>query len=232
MKNQFVYLIFSLLILASCKGKDKKEIPFIAPKDTDIVAPCKSEGAKNGFEFWDYLGYAPQTQIPNLTLVELSGKPVEFYEVLKENKPLVLISGSYTCDLTRKNLPAIEDFYQKYGNKVAIYFVYTTEAYPKDADAYSIGSEKRFSRENVEAHIEANQPKTFGERKTLAQKWVKELNIKVPVLLDNPSNQFWNYFGQAPNMAYLIKPNGMVIEKEIWLEMNKFERAVQQLISK
>jgi hypothetical protein len=24
----------------------------------------------------------------------------------------------------------------------------------------------------------------------------------------------------------------MVVEKEIWLEMNKFERAVQQLISK
>jgi hypothetical protein len=84
----------------------------------------------------------------------------------------------------------------------------------------------------VEAHIEAVQPKTFGERKALAQKWIKELKITVPVLLDNPVNQFWNYFGQAPNMAYLIKPNGMVVEKEIWLEMNKFERAVQQLISK
>lgn len=62
--------------------------------------------------------------------------------------------------------------------------------------------------DNVRDSVEASQPLTYGQRVALALLWQHCYAIQVPILVDSPDNLFWKAFGQAPNMAYLIQPNG------------------------
>jgi hypothetical protein len=46
-------------------------------------------------------------------------------------------------------------------------------------------------------------------------------DLKVPVLLDGPGNEWWTTFGTAPNSAFLLNPNGTIFEKQGWLNAGR-----------
>ncbi|QMW00174.1 hypothetical protein [Spirosoma foliorum] len=156
------------------------------------------------------------------------GKKFTLSEVLAIKKPLLLISGSYTCDISRHNIADINALAGKYKDKVSIYMVYTIDAHPSDvASPYSKNNKIEIAPANVREHVEAQQPKTYGERKSLAKKWQQQNYILAPVLVDNPTNDFWLSFGQAPNMAYLIDPNGTVYFKQAWLKYVALDNTIK-----
>lgn len=133
-------------------------------------------------------------------------------------KPVLLISGGYTCDVTRGNMHLIDSLFSEFGDRVDIYLVNTLEPHPNDSPSpYSAEPEIWLAKTNTEASIAAPQPKTMEERSTLAEKWIKESNIRLPVLLDGPTNEFWNFAGQAPNMAVLVD-DGRVVLKQSWFD--------------
>ncbi len=51
---------------------------------------------------WNHLGFRSGDRVPNFTLYDQDGKQFDLSSELKLGEPVVLISGSYTCDVTPK----------------------------------------------------------------------------------------------------------------------------------
>lgn len=198
------------------------------PKDEATLSFPKSEGSETNRGVFEKLGYQKGSKIPDLTLFSPEGVKFSMSEVLAQNKPLLLISGSYTCDVSRGNLPDINALILKYKDRVNTYLVYTIDAHPSDvASPYSETNKVSLARENVRQNIEAKQPGTYGARKMLAQKWKQQNYISAPIIIDNPTNDFWLTYGQAPNMAYLINPDGTVYYKQAWFSYFDMDDAIK-----
>ena len=75
------------------------------------------------------------------------------------------------------------------------------------------------------------QPGTYEERVTQATQMVRELAISVPVLIDEMDNGVWCTYGPAPDSAYLIGRDGMVVEKQGWYQPKQMESAIEKYLS-
>lgn len=171
------------------------------------------------------LGIQNDQKPEKIELHDLTGKTFKMNPT--KNRPLLLITGSYTCDVTRGNLPAINNMYEKYKDVADIYLVNTLEAHPQSSQSpYSADPEPWHAQDNITAGISAEQPRTLEERKVLAERWISEQSITTPVLLDGPNNEFWTKAGQAPNMSILISGEGKVVLKQDWFEEKALEEAI------
>ncbi|WP_157815998.1 TlpA family protein disulfide reductase [Spirosoma pollinicola] len=198
------------------------------PSDAAKIDLPVSEGIKDNFTNFVKLGYQKGEKVNDFTLYSLDGTKYSLSEILTSNKPLLLISGSYTCDISRRNMPDINLLTARYKGKINTYIVYTIDAHPSDiASPYSANNRVDIASANTRDHIEAQQAKTYGERKVLAKKWQQQNALTVPVLVDTPTNDFWLAFGQAPNMAYLINPDGTVYYKQVWFKFSDLDDSIR-----
>ena len=185
-----------------------------------------SQGVINGMNFAP-LGVQSGDPLDSLRLYTLQGDSMYMYFKKREN-PKLLISGSYTCDVTRKNMPLIDSLYRQFKGKVDIFLINTLEAHPDDSfSPYSAEPEIWLAAENIKDSISAPQPKTIRQRSSLAERWVNEANIQLPVLLDGPRNEFWNAAGQAPNMAVLVS-EGAVVLKQPWFDYEELKLVLEE----
>ena len=225
------FLLFFNLAVAGCSANETGAFNNL-PKDDEEVSMPVSEGIQDNNKRFETLGYQIDDKVPDFTLYSSQGDKFTLSEALKSGKPIMLISGSYTCDVSRSNLPGIDSIIQQYRDKINVRMVYTLDAHPSDTiSPYSPKHEIWIPNINLKDQVEATQPKTYGEREALAVKWQQRYNIAVPVLIDTPANQFWLNYGQAPNMVYLIDPNGTVNYKQVWFNKNNLEKAIIKLIN-
>lgn len=195
------------------------------PKPPELIDFGVSEGVMNNMEFYP-LAKDRGKNLLGINLQTIQGKS-HTLNILKGKRPMLLITGSYTCDITRGNLLAIDNLYEKYKDVADIFLVNTLEAHPLSSQSpYSGEPSPWLTQDNIEAGISAEQPRTMEERQQLAEKWVSEQNIQTPVLLDGPKNEFWNQAGQAPNMSVLISTEGEVVFNQPWFEGKELEAAI------
>ncbi|QHV97337.1 deiodinase-like protein [Spirosoma endbachense] len=225
-KNLYWVSAIAMLVFG-CENANNDKIPI----DTDKIVLMTSKGIKNNYKNFDKIGYKKGDKILDFTLFSLDGIRFNFSEILKINKPILLISGSYTCDITRRNMVDINSIAAKYKNFVDVYFIYTIDAHPSDtAGPYSKDNRLQLTSENIKEHIDAKQPKTYGERKLLARLLQQKSYVIPPILIDNPANSFWLSFGQSPNTAYLIKPNGTVYFRQTWFRFRDLDEIIRAII--
>lgn len=181
---------------------------------------------------WLMLGYLPGKEVPDIKLLSPDGEAFQLHHELKaRKKPLLIVTGSYTCDISRGNLPSVEALNERFGNRVDVMIVYTVEAHPFDSPSpYSATGDVMIAADNVRDNVRAAQPMTYGERVDLAKTWVREQNINVPLVIDNPRNEFWRAFGQAPNMAYLIDTEGKVAFRQLWFSEKEMKKQIRNLL--
>lgn len=208
-------ICFLLLLSSGCHQGRSEKIQFAV-----------SEGVLNAMDF-SPLGIQSGAPIDSLKLYSLQGDSI-YLSFQRKDKPVLLISGGYTCDVTRGNMQLIDSLFSEFGEQVDIYLVNTLEAHPDDSPSpYSAEPEVWLARSNIEGNIAAPQPKTMEERSSLAEKWIKESDIKLPVLLDGPNNEFWNFAGQAPNMSVLVD-EGVVILKQSWFDYEEIKSTLEK----
>lgn len=70
------------------------------------------------------------------------------------------------------------------------------------------------------------QPLTYEERRAMAQETIDAQGINVIVLVDEMDNPIWCTYGQAPNIAYLIRTDGRILVKQDWYNPNKMEEFI------
>lgn len=213
-----VLVWLGILFFNSCQPKSPKLIDFGV-----------SEGVMNKMDFSN-LGLQKGQKMEQGNLQTLQGKSFQVKEG-KNKRPMLLISGSYTCDITRGNLLAIDSLFEKYKKVADVFLVNTLEAHPLSSQSpYSAEPIPWLAQDNLKAGISAEQPRTMEERHLLAEKWIDEQKIKTPVLLDGAKNEFWNQAGQAPNMSILFSEDGVVIFKQPWFEGKELETAIVEVL--
>ncbi len=190
------------------------------PADTSRICTFQSyqdasnKYVKSGFHILD--------TVPDFTLFDTAGKPVRLSQVCAEGKPILLISGSYSCPPTRDGLDAILPFIlSNYGNQLNIFFIYTLEAHPNAPDVCPYYDSIIIPKENRKDKIACEQHKTYGNRKEQAKELIAAKSLTIPVLLDGVCNEYLTHFGPAPNSAYLIRPDGVVFNHYGWFSKSK-----------
>ncbi|WP_394750572.1 TlpA family protein disulfide reductase [Spongiimicrobium salis] len=228
---RFILIFFiATLALVQCTTS-KKDIS--RPTDSDLLHFQVSEAVKQSdyFGIWDSIMPKKGILAPDFTIHSVEGDIFNLSEQLKKGRPILLVNGSYTCDLSRRSLPKIDALYQKYGSKIDIFIIYTMEAHPMNHPSpYSRENSIWIRSENLRDSIAAKKPETYGERKTLSRQWKEKFKIQPKILLDNPENDYWTLYGQAPNMVYLINSEGIIIERQINFHRKKIEDKMKDLL--
>ncbi|OGA52911.1 MAG: hypothetical protein A3G24_26885 [Betaproteobacteria bacterium RIFCSPLOWO2_12_FULL_62_13] len=100
----------------------------------------------------------------------------------------------------------LNEIYEELKDRVQFYCVYIQEAHPTDG---------RQSAQNLVDGILYEQPKSIKEREELAQVCVLRLNLKMPMLLDDMSNEVDRLYAALPDRLYLLDENGVVVFRTV-----------------
>jgi len=100
----------------------------------------------------------------------------------------------------------LNEIYEELKDRVRFYCVYIQEAHPTDG---------RQSTGNLAEGIFFEQPKSLDEREAIAQVCVLRLNLKMPMLLDNMSNEVDRLYAALPDRLYLLDGNGVVVFRTV-----------------
>ena len=96
----------------------------------------------------------------------------------------------------------LNQIYEELKDRVQFYCVYIQEAHPTDG---------RQSAQNLVDEVLYEQPKSIEEREDVAQMCVLRLDLKMPMLLDNMSNEVDRLYAALPDRLYLLDENGVVV---------------------
>lgn len=162
-------------------------------------------------------GFRKGQKAPDIALYTLTGQATKISELLADKVPILLVGGSYTCPMFRGSTADVNELVSFYKDKLKIYVVYQVEAHPSDDNSpYAVYEDVPMP--NIIDEINYMQPKTFGQRKAMADTLMKKMNITSGILLDGPTNDYWRLFGPAPNNAYLIDTNMVIAGKNAFLD--------------
>jgi len=137
---------------------------------------------------------APDFNLNKLTGTELSSEKT-LHSLL--NKPTVLLFGSYTCGLTKKRIPGMNELFNVYNDKVNFAFVYMKEAHPMPEKSVEIGSETVFLQ----------QPESIERRCQLGGYLIEKRELTLPVYIDDMQGSARKAYGSYHLAAYIIDEN-------------------------
>ena len=87
--------------------------------------------------------------------------------------------------------------YDNYKNQVDFYFIYIKEAHPIDSP-----------RPNRKYKVE--QPKTFERRQEVAAECCKELELTLPVLVDDMKDSVAKAYSAMPDRLFILGADGKI----------------------
>jgi hypothetical protein len=163
---------------------------------------------------------------PLFALRDLQGIEIRL-DQFRGKRPVVLVTGSYSCPIYRQRLPALDRLYEKYRDRAAFFILYTVEAHPLGS-ASPYADREWVTEENRRERILVVQPSSYEERVRLALECQRRLGSRLPVLVDGMNNAAWAQYGKAPNAAYLIDSQGEVQVRQGWFDPFRFEEAFLQ----
>ena len=88
-----------------------------------------------------------------------------------------------------------------YGDRVHFLAVYIREAHPEDGWILP---------ENRRSKLAVTDPKTDGERQTVASSCASNLRMKMPMVFDGVDNAVASAYGGWPDRLYLVSRHGRI----------------------
>ncbi len=95
----------------------------------------------------------------------------------------------------------MEEIYRRFQDRVEFLIVYVQEAHP--TDGWQTDS-------NVAAGVLFRQHQSYEEREEVAQACSLDLNISIPILIEEMDNTIDEAYGAAPERLYLVGADGNV----------------------
>ncbi|MCB9232711.1 MAG: T9SS type A sorting domain-containing protein [Bacteroidia bacterium] len=166
---------------------------------------------------YDVSGLQAGDTLADFTLYDLNGDSLNLAVELQKGKPLLMVTGSYTCPVFRNHVAVINQVVETFGNAISVVVIYTVEAHP-EIDISPYFGYVNTTNANQQAGILYRQPTTYGERKAIVSDMLGSMSINAPVFIDGPCNQWWSHYGPAPQNAYLVNTNGTVFVKHPWFD--------------
>jgi hypothetical protein len=101
-------------------------------------------------------------------------------------------------------VPALNQLYKEYRDRVAFYVVYIEEAHP--IDAWQLD-------DNLEDDVLVASTKTLDERVDVAGVCMTKLGIELPAVVDGPDNAVERAYTGWPDRLYVIDRDGAIAHK-------------------
>jgi hypothetical protein len=196
---------------------------------TPTPAPPRLEPAStlarrcDQFESFATRPLTPGQLAVDFTLKDTTGKAYTLSNLLAE-KPVVMISGSFTSPAFRAQSAANNDLYQKYRAIVSFITIYTKEANPIEQNP------AQYSRDARGTPI--TQPQLYAERVAIAAKMITDTKTIMPVLVDEIDNPVWCTYGRLANSAFLIGRDGHIVTRQDWSDAGNLERAIKNYLGR
>ena len=165
---------------------------------------------------------------PNVTLSDLDGNLVELNSLLGD-KPVVVQLGSYTCPVFRYRRFDMQPLRRRYQDRVEFVVLYTTEAHPVGSASPYVDREW-VPWHNRLARVKTKESTSLDKRRAQAAFASKQLHSNARFMVDEMDNSGWQAFGRAPSAAFLIDKEGIVRFRQVWIEPDRLEKEIKQLI--
>lgn len=228
--NPLRFLLFSLVSLFLACTPKVKQAKQEVPKDEQILTIENCAALDLDMDKWSTLLPTEGEEAPDFTIYSLTNKAFNLKEQLALGKPILLVSGSYSCWVTRKHTQMVDRFHSKYKSFVSTFWVYTMEAHPTNMPSPYPGYELALERsEKQNDDFKVDQPLDYKTRRELAYAFQVRMGIGTPLLVDNPTNPFWKKYGQAPNAAVLIGTDGKVKKTQLWFDAEEMAETILNL---
>ncbi len=213
MKKLYLFLVFAFFFSLFQAQTLKPSIGLSSvPQNTDPI--CNIPTYTGSFYT---SGISAGDTMADFTLYTLAGDTVNLAQELQDKKPILLVTGSYTCPVFRNKMVDLDNVASTYGNALKIFIVYVVEAHP-DIDVSPYSGTVWTTGQNQQDGVLYRQPTTYGERKAVVDSMINNMGITHEILIDGPCNEWWNYYGPAPNNSYLVDTNGIVFTKHGWFD--------------
>ncbi|HLP10761.1 MAG TPA: hypothetical protein VK177_02455 [Flavobacteriales bacterium] len=160
----------------------------------------------------------PGDSLPNIYFYDTSGKKVPADSLLK-GKPIMFITGTYSCPSFRDNAKRIKKKIRKEKDTYDIYYIYLFEAHPVTWSPY--GKEMNNLEVNRKKNINLLQQKTIPERISAAVKANHDFKLNANILVDSEKNSFYRTVLSSPNGYMVFSPTGILREQRIWFYKKK-----------
>jgi len=98
----------------------------------------------------------------------------------------------------------LEQLREKYEQLANFLIVYIKEAHPEDEWQVDV---------NIQKDVVYKQPQTFEERMSLAQTFLKKMDVKTPTLVDDIRNTANACYAAWPERIYIIDTSGTIVYK-------------------
>jgi tetratricopeptide (TPR) repeat protein len=121
---------------------------------------------------------------------------------LRNDGPVLLVFGSYTCPNFRSAADTLNKLYPEYKNQIPFYLIYIREAHSTNDWAST-----RNQREGIVLEPAAN----MGERQDHATMCVRKLHIEFPTLLDSMEGSAEKAYAAWPSKAYVVDKRGKIL---------------------
>ena len=121
---------------------------------------------------------------------------------LRNDGPVLLVFGSYTCPNFRSAAGTLNKLYPEYKNQIPFYLIYIREAHSTD-----LWASTRNQREGVALEPAAD----MGERQDHATMCVRKLHIEFPTLLDSMNGSAEKAYAAWPSKAYVVDKGGKIL---------------------
>lgn len=102
------------------------------------------------------------------------------------------------------------------------------DAFDVDHDGV-VQSNELLAARRVEQFKDVEEPRTIEERTALARKFRAEVPGAIPVLIDPIDNRTSKAYGELPNSAFVIGPDGRVAMKQVWAATRDVDRELARL---
>jgi hypothetical protein len=141
---------------------------------------------------------------PDFQLTAADGKSTVTLSRFRGRKPVVLIFGSYSCPIFRRQFDGLKQMVDRYRQEAEFFVVYIQEAHP---------IEGRRLPENAYQGISIAEHKTLEDRHQAAMTCAAALGFKLPVLVDNMDNRLRQDYAAWPVRLYVVGQDGRIAMK-------------------
>ena len=188
--------------------------------------PADTAAVDDIIYYGDYMdmsgGYNVGDTVFDFTAYDFDGNPINLYDQLAGERPVVLVSGSVSCIRFRNVFDPLIPGQEVWAARTFIYdhqedfnwiFIYGVEAHPTDGNCPSN------CPPTINTDTAVVQPAVYSERRWAMHDWENSPEHDLPFTMyaDNPDNSIYNNFFQRPFGLLALNCDGTVGIRADWV---------------
>lgn len=135
----------------------------------------------------------PGDRLPEIDLPKVEGGQLTSADLV--GRPVLLITGSFTCPMTASSNPLLKELHQRFGHAIEFVTLYVREAHPG------------------EHH---DQARAAEEKRDAARALKRRDQLPWTIAVDDPDGSVHRRLDEKPNAAYLADRTGTIVFRSLW----------------